>query len=328
MPSTKPITQKLYAQAYEIIIADIAAGSLAAGQKVTEFGLANRLGISRAPIRQALLLLAEDGIIQKSAAQGYEITSPSSPVRTHTDSQRSTKHHLRAVSRVSWEVLYDDVEKAIVSRTSFDNWHVNEVALAKHYGVSRTVSRDVLARLQQRGLLTKDSKGRWLAPALSDRRVAELYEIRSILEPIALEKAAANAPRELLVSCRARLCEIMGRKKGSDYPSKLDALEEDLHIKLLSYCDNKALLEAINLPQTMLVTQHFLFDWTNDMFDTEPFLPEHLAIFDHLLAGNPAQAAASLTHHLEVSHKRSLARIHRIASHIELPELIYLTRQT
>jgi DNA-binding GntR family transcriptional regulator len=327
MPSSKSLTRKLYVQAYDVIIADIAAGNLATGERLTEVALANRLGISRAPIRQALSLLIEEEIIQKSSTHGYEIARPSIAGAAHPNSNNSARHQLRADSRVSWEILYDEVEKALVSRTSFDSWHVNEVALAKHYGVSRTVSRDVLARLQQRGLLIKDDKGRWLAPALSDKRVAELYEIRCILEPIALEKGAINAPRSFVLECRERLCEVIGKKKGADYPSKLDALEVDLHIRLLSYCDNKALLEAISLPQTMLVTQHFLFDWTNDMFDSEPFLPEHLAIFDHLLAGEPKRAAASLAHHLSVSYQRSLDRIHRVAKHIELPELNYLTRQ-
>jgi DNA-binding GntR family transcriptional regulator len=324
--NSRSIPPKLYERAFALIADEIKSGILPYGERLTEVGLAKRLGISRAPIRQALSLLVESGLVQRAASNGYEV---------HGDTQENAKLELNkqglpkelgTLARASWELIYDDVEKEIVARTSFFQWHVNEVALARHYGVSRTVSRDVLARLQQRGILTKDDKGRWLAPALNEKRIRELYELRTILEPIALEKAARHVPVNTIVALRNRLQTVSGQKKGADYPTQLDALEQDLHVTLLSYCDNRALLEAISLPQALLVTQHFLFDWTNDMFDSEPFLPEHLAIYDNLIAGDVQSAKDALTYHLEVSSDRSNQRISNVAKRIALDSVSYLSR--
>jgi DNA-binding GntR family transcriptional regulator len=327
MPSSSSsISPKLYERAFELIAGEIQAGILPPGERLTEVGLAKRLGISRAPIRQALAMLADRGMVQKASSNGYAVHGTNGQNTQPFPSEHGLTKELGTLARASWEVIYDDVEKEIVARTSFFQWHVNEVALARHYGVSRTVSRDVLARLQQRGILTKDDKGRWLAPALNENRIRELYELRTILEPIALEKAARHAPMKTIVSLRDRLQTVSGQKKGVDYPTLLDALEQDLHVTLLSYCDNRALLEAISLPQALLVTQHFLFDWTNDMFDSEPFLPEHLAIYDNLIAGDVQRAKHALTYHLEVSCDRSNERICNVAQRITLDSVSYLSR--
>jgi DNA-binding GntR family transcriptional regulator len=327
MPSSsRSIPPKLYERAFALIAEEIKSGILPYGERLTEVGLAKRLGISRAPIRHALSLLAESGLVQRAASHGYEV---------HGDTRENAKLELNkhglvkklgTLARTSWELIYDDVEKEIVARTSFYQWHVNEVALARHYGVSRTVSRDVLARLQQRGILTKDDKGRWLAPALNEKRINELYEVRTILEPIALEKAARHVPIGTIETLRNRLQTVSGQKKGVDYPTRLDALEQDLHVTLLSFCDNRALLEAISLPQALLVTQHFLFDWTNDMFDSEPFLPEHLAVYNNLISGDVQNAKDALTFHLQISCSRSNERISNVAKRMTLDSVSYLTR--
>jgi phosphonate utilization transcriptional regulator len=48
----------------------IISGQLAAGQKLTEFELAERLGVSRGPIREALLGLEEAGLIRMEKNRG------------------------------------------------------------------------------------------------------------------------------------------------------------------------------------------------------------------------------------------------------------------
>ena len=318
---------KLYERAFALIAQDIRNGILPLGDRLTEIGLAYKLGISRAPIRQALRMLEEHNYVRRSNSGGFEVSSPGSHTLGNLKGLSAVKD-LRSVKRASWENIYNEVEQAIVSRTPFGSWHVNEVALAKHYEVSRTISRDVLARLQQKGILTKDEKGRWFVPLLASERVAEFYELRAILEPVALEQAYLNAPKAKIALFRDRLLAVMDGDKATDYPSKLDALEKDLHVSLLAFCNNTTLLNAIRLPQSMLLTHHFLYDWTNDMYDSEPFLPEHLNVFELLLDDKVAQASAALSEHLKVSNERSMERICNAIKKIELDDLVYLNRQS
>ena len=46
----------------------ILSGELAAGQKLSEVGLADRLGLSRTPIRDALMRLAGEGLLEKAGS--------------------------------------------------------------------------------------------------------------------------------------------------------------------------------------------------------------------------------------------------------------------
>ncbi|XVQ06476.1 GntR family transcriptional regulator [Spirillospora sp. CA-255316] len=52
--------------AYQALREEIGAGALRPGQKVTERGLAERLGVSPTPVREALRRLEQDGLIQRT----------------------------------------------------------------------------------------------------------------------------------------------------------------------------------------------------------------------------------------------------------------------
>jgi len=56
-------TPALADQAYEALLAAIVSGELAPGERYTQEGLAARLGVSRQPVLQALLLLRRQGLV-------------------------------------------------------------------------------------------------------------------------------------------------------------------------------------------------------------------------------------------------------------------------
>src|SRR5512139_1964375 len=51
----------------------ILRGELAPGQRVAEAPLAEMLGMSRTPVRQALPLLAQEGLLTEHATRGYVV---------------------------------------------------------------------------------------------------------------------------------------------------------------------------------------------------------------------------------------------------------------
>ncbi|MCX8998324.1 GntR family transcriptional regulator [Rhizobiaceae bacterium BDR2-2] len=324
---TSPIAPKLYRRACDALAADIAGGIIAPGTRLTETAVAGRFGISRAPARQALAELARLGHVRKAEARGYDVVDGAAPQARSpgTDAAGAPpsgdpKIHFLS----SWELIYPDIEIEIVSRTSLAGWRINEALLAKHYGVSRTVARDVVARLQQRGIVQKDDKGRWHAPALTSQHIDELYELRWVLEPLALEKAVPRLPKGLLARMRAHVEAALAATEVDG--STLDALEQELHVELLGHCGNASLMRAISLPQALLVAHHFLYRWTSELFDTEPFLPEHLDIIACLERGDTGAAGAALVDHLKISRQRAMLRIQAVAEIIRPDELPYLER--
>ncbi|WP_265519096.1 GntR family transcriptional regulator [Nitratireductor luteus] len=315
---------RLYQRAFEILAAQIEDGMLKPGARLTESAIAGQFGISRAPARRALAELEGIGLVVKSAGRGYTVRAPvkgASAARAAAPKEED----IRLISRSSWERIYAEVEDEIVGRISFASWRVNEAELARYYHVSRTVARDVVARLQQRGIVRKDERSRWYAPALTAEHVGELYELRSILEPVALTKAAPNLPPDFLAGMRAHLEDAIAQAEAIEGPT-LDRLEEEMHVTLLQYCGNRTLMQAITLPQSLLIAHHFLYRWTPRLFNTEPFLPEHMKILQHLEAGDIHGAATALEHHLKVSAGRALARVDVIRREFHAESLPYLER--
>jgi DNA-binding GntR family transcriptional regulator len=315
---------KLYQSARDRLALDIAKGALAKGRHLSETWVAQHFGISRAPARQALLELVARGLLDKpKGRRGYIVSGSAAGSGFDQDATLTKRGPIQFLP--SWQRIYGEIEREIFARTSIASWRINELALARHYGVSRTVARDVVARLQQRGIIDKAEGGRWLAPALTEKRLHDLFELRWVLEPLALEKALPRLPAGLLDRLSRNLEAAVS---AAEVPSAtLDALEQELHVELLGYCDNQALLEAVRLPQTLLVAHHFLYQWTSGLFATEPFLPEHLAVVRALQSGNLEGAQAALAHHLQISQQRALLRVQTIARGIEPYELPYLERQ-
>lgn len=321
-PGSSP---RLYQRVVEILSSQIRRGKLAAHAALTETAVAARFGISRAPARRALSELEQAGLIARSASRGFIVVAGHRRRDRRKDDPDFEAEGFKLVPQPSWERIYAAVESEIIARISFASWRVNEAELARHYGVSRTVARDVVSRLQQRGVVQKDERSRWYAPALSAEHVGELYELRWTLEPVALVKAAPHVPEGLLARVRGNLVDALSRTHEV-HGELFDQLEHDLHVTLLSYCKNRALMQAITYPQSLIIAHRYLYRWTSRLFATEPFLPEHLEIIERLQAGRTVDAAKALEDHLRVSRDRAMARVQMIASGSQPDPLPYLER--
>lgn len=315
---------RLYQRAFDILAQQIREGVITSGTRLHESHVAQQFGISRAPARRALSELAESGLLEKHSGRGYVVRKLATAKRRRKNAEASPAD-ARLLSLSSWEQIYGEVEDEIVARIAFASWRVNEAELARYYGVSRTVTRDVIGRLQQRGVLRKDDSSRWYAPALTAEHVGELYELRWVLEPVALTKAAPNVPPAFLAEISARLDDAIAQAKSIEGPT-LDRLEEDLHVALLGHCGNRTLMQAITLHQSLLIAHRFLYRWTPRLFETEPFLPEHREVLECLQRGKVSAAAKALEQHLRVSRDRAIARIDVVMRDMTPHELPYLIR--
>lgn len=314
---------KLYQRAFEVLEADIRNGVIEVGSRITETAIAERFGISRAPARQALQELERRDLIRKASSRGYDVQAVMRSALPTPDVKPSLSIDPKIHFLPSWELIYSEIEMEIVSRTTFASWRINEAILAKHYGVSRTVARDVVARLQQRGIVQKDDSARWFAPALTMQHIDELYELRWVLEPLALEKAVPNLPEGFLTRVRGNIEAAIKNENPLD-GATLDRFEQELHVELLGYCGNSSLMRAISLPQSLLIAHHFLYPRTTNLFETEPFLPEHLDILTHIQDGNISGAKGTLVLHLQISRERAMMRIQAVTRSMTPDELPYL----
>ena len=60
-------------QARNALLEEIVSGNLTAGMRLTEESLSAQLGISRTPVRDALLRLEADGLIERHSSRGFQV---------------------------------------------------------------------------------------------------------------------------------------------------------------------------------------------------------------------------------------------------------------
>ena len=74
----------LYLSIRDLLAGKIAAGEFEPGTLLKEARISAQLGVSRAPVRRALALLADAGAIHSAAGQGFIVGRNDAPVRITT----------------------------------------------------------------------------------------------------------------------------------------------------------------------------------------------------------------------------------------------------
>lgn len=274
-----PRKQALYEGLHEKLKCNILQGRLPQGAVLTEGPLAELMGSSRAPVRQALQMLADEGLINRFEGRGFVVGPPGTPAK-RVDITASLEGLLDVPDRqmFAWQALYEDVERIIVYRSFFGRFRINEVELARHYGVGRTVARDVLLKLETLGITEKDERFRWSIVPLDDGRIQDLYEVREYIEPLALARAMDSISDEHIDAMLVRLSQAL-----EQYPAVSAAvmyeLELDLHVRTIQHCPNKELLSILQRTHSLLTLSKHVLGIQMEMPEYEPFLGEHIAVF-------------------------------------------------
>jgi len=314
--------EPIYEMIRRSLARQIANGSLAAGFVLLEGPIADAFQVSRAPVKMALRILYENGLVQRFNGRGFIIPGRHTPLRVNPRDaglQPITDGQTEPLPRAGWERIYAEAESAIGGALVFGRFRVLEASMARHFRVGRTIVRDVLSRMQEHGLITKDPRSHWIAGPLTAAVLREYYEIRRILEPAALQIAADKLDADELRAMRGRVASAMERGHAQLLPDVMWVIDEDLHIHCVQRNGNAKLSEMIEDSHLVLHANHTFLRHLG-VPEEVPELAEHLVIYDLLLQGNPEAAAAALRAHLDRSLDRALARL-MVLSVIPVPPL-------
>lgn len=114
-----PLVRNASVAATDVIREAIIDGRLAPGERLKEVELANELGISRTPVREALLVLQTEGLVEAVPNRG-------ATVRTHTAEDLDDLYQLRALlegyaaRRAATRITQDVVDRLLTSCERFD----------------------------------------------------------------------------------------------------------------------------------------------------------------------------------------------------------------
>jgi DNA-binding GntR family transcriptional regulator len=316
----------IYALIAERLRKGIQQNLLPQGSVLLEGHVANLLNSTRTPVRQALHALEEEALVSRFEGRGYLVGPMGTPPRRITLSAEmlgidSPGEPVRKT--MGWEAIYNEVERDVVHLSVFDKYRINEVELARHFGVGRMVARDVLLRLESLGLLEKDERLRWMVTPLDAARINHLYELRWLLEPAALRSAMVAAPSAVVKDMIDNL-----RKAMKSYPdisrTDLDKLEHDLHVEFMARCGNKDLLQSLQRTRCILTLSKHVLGVSAPMPKRDPFMAEHLAIFKAIARSETGKAEDLLRAHLEVSCAKVSQRVAMVRDHYPTPDLPYI----
>ncbi len=192
MSSASKEKTSLFRTAADAIRRNIETRRLAPGVVLIEGPIADLLNMSRAPVKRALALLEEEGLVSRFDGRGYLVGQRAGEPRRidlRTLDLVLPGTGTEADGRTNWRRIYQTMEDDISACLVFGQYRIVENDVAAHFGVSRTIVRDVLQRLQERGLVTKTVTSRWRVVPLTARTIKDRFEIGVILEVAALRSA-------------------------------------------------------------------------------------------------------------------------------------------
>jgi len=298
-----------YASIADTLREGIARGSVAPGTVLLEGPLAEIFGSSRAPVKQALAMLEDEGLLRRFVGRGL-IVGTAEPVRVKLGREALGLDDgvQPLVKSFAWQSFYYDFEREITLRSILGRFKINELALARHYGVGRTVARDLLLHAQLTGLVEKGESGRWWIVPLDEKRFENLYELRLLLEPVAMRTAVEAIPEEDLAIFTERL-----RAANEHFPdvdqAELDQLETDLHVECLGFTSNAELVESLRRSRCILIAGKHIQTALARTPRVDPFMDEHLDIFAAVSRRNPDEASSLLLDHLRSSSIKAQERL-------------------
>jgi DNA-binding GntR family transcriptional regulator len=316
IPPKAPGRAPLFLTAADTIRVNIETGRLDRGQVLLEGPLAERLKISRSSVKRALGLLEEEGAIRRFDGRGYVVGPPdddTAPIRSDLKSIHLVvdEAHDETLNRPNWKRIHDQVEADVSACLVFGQFRIVESDLAAHFDVSRTVIRDVLGRLQERGLVTKSSTSRWIVAPLTAQSIKNKFELRIILEVAALRSAAPFIDRIAL----ERICRSMAAAEAEGRLVRPETwfrlVNEFVDLAILS-TPNEDLRQLISANmKTLQASQNALFGL--GLFGDALAIREIRMIGELIIVGSTASAAEMLESHLSKSRDRTIAQLKLVA---------------
>lgn len=264
---------------------------LLAGAHLPEVKLAERLGVSRSPVRAALALLRERGAVKPAPRQGYRLAVDSD----------SPAFAALALPETEEEIIYRDLVRA-----RFANLVPQQIAVSdvmRRYGCDRTTANRVLAQMSEEGVIERAAgRGYVFGPVLNDARAYdESYRFRLLVEPAAVLEPGFRTDPSRMKSLRERHNALLAAGVDTVPIAELFAADADFHEAIGAFCGNRFLAHAIRL-QTRL-RRLSEYENYNDRARLSESCREHLAILDALEAGDLPHAAGLLRAHIVVSQE-------------------------
>lgn len=138
--------------------------------------------------------------------------------------------------RALYEEVAELLRQRIFRRELEPGSWIDEVKLSQEYGISRTPLREALKVLATEGLVTMKVRRGAYVTEVSDRDLAEVYHLLSLLESDAAGVVAQKASEAELKELKALHAELEAATRNRE---KFFAINERFHMRVLEIAGNK-----------------------------------------------------------------------------------------
>src|SRR5689334_2646498 len=206
------------------------------------------------------------------------------------------------------KLVRDEVLALILRGELVPGQRINEPDVAAHLGVSRVPVREALRELESTGLVAARKHSGVFVRVLDAKEVADLYELRSVLDGHAGRRCAglADAPRRSLVS---KLKTLMTQMKAAARRHDVQAYygaNLAFHWVIVEAAGNEAMARSYR-GIVQLLHLYRLKNLSRDI-GMQASLAEHDDIVAAIGEGDVRRARSLLASHVTASHGRLIAR--------------------
>lgn len=205
------------------------------GERMAEQTLASLCSVSRTPIRKALQILAERGLVTVEAEGGYQLAvDPVTLPRLDGGGGTSGEDRIHAA-------ILRDLSAGRISDMQ------TVASLQKRYEAPRQMVQNALTRLAEDNLAERAAGQQWLLKqfAIGADAALKSYEFRLATEPLALTLPEFRRDIPAMTSLRQSMLILRGMTETSFDTLLFERTDFDFHMLIARGCGNPFMAEAL-----------------------------------------------------------------------------------
>lgn len=214
----------------------------------------------------------------------------------------------RLVRKTTAQIVADEIRHRILSGQLKEGEQIRQEAIASDLGVSRIPVREALRQLEAEGLVTLVSHKGAEVTRLEPSEIAELFELRLMMESWLFEQAIGAIDESQLQAAEKLVEEMRNDAEIADWGT----LNWKFHEVLYNAANRKATMRILKRIHDN-IDRYVRLQITVTKDGQEKAHKEHLAIVSAAREGNANLAVALLTDHINHVRDQLLASLSRDA---------------
>jgi DNA-binding GntR family transcriptional regulator len=283
--------QSLAEKVYQHFKSQLASHQLSVGERINARQIASDLSVSRTTVNKAIDRLVRDGFVAIDAARHPVVSTLPTKLKVFDSPQFEFSNQTESTYEVLLErVLRGDCRPGEI---------IKERRLALGLGVNPATIRRAAEWLRRDGLLERLPRRGWQVSLLSPRDLKDAYEIRLLLEPLAVAGAMPRITNQDLDQLKEQTERLISLGEQATVYDRREA-DHQFHKTICVASGNRTLAETL-LPlvrQVLLITT-VGFRYGRSMRSFE----EHREILKAMYERNEKEAVKRVKAHLHNAMK-------------------------